>query len=48
MPKDPILRKKAELKILREKINAINSRLANVNNITINKNKVQGLINKYK
>lgn len=31
LPKDPNLRKKAELKILREKINSVNSRLGCLN-----------------
>jgi len=48
LPKDPNLRKKAELKILREKVHSVNSRLGCLNEIVINKAKIQSLIEKYK
>ena len=47
MPRDPLLRKEAEKKILREKISDVNRRLTDVNSISVTPQHIGDLVKKF-
>lgn len=47
LPKDPQNRKNAELKILKERVISVNSRLAEVDRIVVTKAKIETLMKKF-
>lgn len=48
LPKDPLLRKEAEVKILKEKINSVNSRLRDTDKVVVNKAKIDMMVEKFR
>lgn len=48
MPKDPEMRRKSELRILRDKITSVNTSLRNIQNIPVDRFKIQSLVAKLK
>ena len=44
LPKDPLLKKEAEMKMLKEKIGSVNGRLRAINEVVVNKAKIKSLI----
>ena len=48
LPKDHLLRKEAEVKILKEKINSVNNRLKESDKVVVNKAKIDMMVEKFK
>lgn len=44
LPKDPVLRKQSELKILKDKIASVNNSLRNIRSISVDRFKIKSLV----